>query len=107
MFLTNKEAIKILQNEREGLLKILDKSVPYERQKTLVALDMAIQALKDDDEMEVPELQRQVIQMLKFLIKLLCSLYFDLHKDTTGLILYKCGDSYGIKIKKELVGDTE
>lgn len=45
--------------------------------------------------------------MLKFLIKLLCSLYFDLHKDTTGLILYKCGDSYGIKIKKELAGDTD
>ena len=55
MFLTNKEAIKILQGERDGLLKILDKSVPYERQKTLVALDMAIQALKDENEMEVPE----------------------------------------------------
>ena len=45
--------------------------------------------------------------MLKFLIKLLCFLYFDLHTDTEGLILYKHGDSYGIKIKKELVGDTE
>lgn len=55
MFLTNKEAIKILQNERDELYKILDKSVPYERQKTLTALDMAIQALKDEDEMEVPE----------------------------------------------------
>ena len=54
MYLTNKEAIEILQGEREGLLKILD-TVHYERQKTLVALDMAIQALKDEDEMQVPE----------------------------------------------------
>ena len=50
--MTNKEAIKILQGEREGLLKILDKSVPYEKQKTLVALDMAIQALKDERDCE-------------------------------------------------------
>lgn len=55
MFLTNKEAIKILQNERNSLCKILDKSFPYKRQRTLVALDMAIQALKNEDEMEVPE----------------------------------------------------
>lgn len=51
----NKEAIKILQNERNRLCKILDKAVPYKRQRTLVALDMAIQALKDEDEMKVPE----------------------------------------------------
>ena len=55
MYMSNKEAIKILQNERDGLCKILDKSIPYERQKTLVALDMAIEALKDEDAMEVQE----------------------------------------------------
>lgn len=48
-----------------------------------------------------------MIQVLKFLIKLLCVLYFDLHTDTEGLFLYKYGDSFGIKIKKEMVGDTD
>ena len=47
------------------------------------------------------------MQMLRFLIKLLCYLYFDLHEDAIGLMLYKHGESYGIKVKKEMVGDAD
>lgn len=40
------EAIKILKDGRENLYGALDKSVPYEQQHTLVALDMAIKSLE-------------------------------------------------------------
>ena len=52
--MTIEEAIKILKDGRENLNNVLDQSVAYERQHTLVALDIAIQSLEawekiDDD----------------------------------------------------------
>ena len=44
--MTIEKAIKILKDGRENLNEVLDKSVPYERQHTLVALDMAIKSLE-------------------------------------------------------------
>ena len=40
------EAIKILKDGRENLYGALDKSVPYEQQHTLAALDIAIKSLE-------------------------------------------------------------
>ena len=47
--MTIKEAIKILKDARKDLYNALGKEA------LLTALDMAIEALKDEDEMEVPE----------------------------------------------------
>lgn len=41
---------------------------------------------------------------MKTLIKWLCYLYFSTH-DVDGLILYDEGEDFGIKIKKEEVGE--
>lgn len=50
--MTVSEAIKILKDGRENLYRALDKSVPYEQQHTLVALDMAIKSLEADRKIE-------------------------------------------------------
>lgn len=42
---------------------------------------------------------------MKTLIKWLCYIYFSIHEDVSGLILYSNGFGFGIKIKKE--GDGE
>ncbi len=40
---------------------------------------------------------------MKNLIKFLCYIYFEIHNDTTGLVLYSSGYDYGFKIKKEQI----
>ena len=44
--MTLEEAIKELKEGRNNLYEVLDKSVPYEQQHTLVALDIAIKSLE-------------------------------------------------------------
>ena len=49
MYLTNKQAIKILKDARKAIYEALGKDALLE------ALNMAIQALEEEEEMEVPE----------------------------------------------------
>lgn len=50
--MTIENAIKILKDGRENLYGASDKSVPYEQQYTLVALDISIKSLEADRTIE-------------------------------------------------------
>jgi len=50
--MTIEETIKILKDGRENLYGVLDYSVPYKQQTTLVALDMAVKSLEAWDKVK-------------------------------------------------------